>query len=68
MDPSAPHPGGGRGEDNNEGFDQEEVLQHLNFDCLDLGRDGEDGDSEVRGTAPSLWRSLRSLVAPILHR
>ena len=56
MDPTAPLPGAGgdRQEGNHEGFDRQEVLQHLNFDCLDLGRDGEsDSEAEVR-TAPKL--------------
>ena len=58
MDPSAPLPGGSREEDARDvEFDREEVLQHLNFDCINLGgREGEqDSDSdEVRLTASSL--------------
>ena len=46
VDPSAPLPGGSREEEaREEEFDREEVLQHLNFDCLDLGREGS---AEVR--------------------
>ena len=46
VDPSAPLPGGSREEEaREEEFDQEEILQHLNFDCMDLGREGS---AEVR--------------------
>lgn len=45
VDPSAPLPGGNREEEPQEEFDRQEVLQNLNFDCLDLGRE-EDSDSD----------------------
>ena len=45
VDPSAPLPGGSREEEAQDEFDRQEVLENLNFDCLDLGRE-EDSDSD----------------------
>lgn len=59
LDPSAPLPGGADQEDSNKAFDREEVFQQLNFECLGLGRDGEDdSESEVKpapNTADTLY-------------
>lgn len=58
VDPSAPLPGESREEETQNEFDRQEVLQNLNFDCLDLGREEQDSDSdEVSG----LWTFIHSL-------
>ena len=64
MDPSAPLPGGSREEEaREEEFDQEEILQHLNFDCLDVGREGS---AEVRWPLEPLHTLLELTVQSVL--
>jgi FK506-binding protein 6 len=60
VDPSAPLPGGSREEEaREEEFDQEEILQHLNFDCLDLG--GREGTEEVESPFQRLAASMEDI-------
>ena len=49
LDPSGPLPGGGEQKEAEEQeFDREEVLRHLNFDCIDIGGEEEADSDEVR--------------------
>ena len=46
VDTEALPVGGGEDGEKNDGFNKEEVLQHLNYDCISVGVEGTGVDSE----------------------